>query len=149
MLRDEFIRPDQTCLSHLHQCAFQPSLVILGLVHAVDGTHTVSDALCILVNTGAVCGQIFMRCWKKRFFRTSWTIFSWGSVISGERDGAAAARSLQWRTGRMSCCQCALNTSCVDHGALMSTLWDLFSWQCSLWTNFCFTKTFVTLSLVL
>lgn len=102
----------------------------------------------MLLNTGAVCGQIFMRCWKGRFFRTSWTVLSWGSVISGERDGEAAARSLQRRIGGKRC-QCALNTSCFDHGALMSTLWDLFSWQCLLWTNFCFTKTFVTLSLAL
>lgn len=111
-------------------------------------TRSVVCSVCMLLNTGAVCGQIFMRCWEGRFFRTSWTVFSWGSVISGERDGEAAARSLQRRIGGTRC-QCALNTSCVDHGALMSTLWDLFSWQCSLCTNFCFTKTFVALSLVL
>lgn len=103
---------------------------------------------CTLLNTGAVCGQIFMRCWKGRFFRPSWTVFSWGSVISGERDGEAAARSLQRRIGGTRC-QCALNTSCVDHGTLMSTLWDLFSWRCSPRTDFCFSETFVTLCLVL
>lgn len=104
--------------------------------------------VCVLLNTGAVCGQIFTRCWKGRFFRPPWAVFSWGSVISRNREGEAAVRSLQRRIGETRC-QCALNTSCVDHGALMSTLWNLFSWHCSRSTNFCFTKTFVTLSLVL
>lgn len=110
-------------------------------------TWLAMGSACTLLNTGAVCGQIFMRRWKGRFFRPSWTVFSWGSVISGERDGEAAARSLQRRIGGTRC-QCALNTSCVDHGTLMSTLWDLFSWRCSPWTDFCFTETFVTLRLV-
>lgn len=99
------------------------------------------SSVCMLLNTGAVCGQIFMRRWKGRFFRASWTAFSWVSVISGGRDGEAAARSLQRRIGGTRC-QCALNTSCVDHGALMSTLWDLSSWRYSLQTNFCLSYTF-------
>lgn len=41
--------------------------------------------VCVLLNTGAVCGRIFTRCWKGRFFRPPWAVFTWGSVISRER----------------------------------------------------------------
>lgn len=60
---DGFMKPDQHFHSHLQLCMFQMTLVIVGLVHAADGIcGWPMCSACTLLNTGAVCGQIFMRC---------------------------------------------------------------------------------------
>lgn len=83
--------------------------------------------------------------WKIKVLQKSWEKFSWGSnarVDESLVERESAATSLLQRIGRVHS-RCTFNTSCVDQVALMSTFWALLCWQCSLWSHFCFRKTFV------
>lgn len=108
---------------------------MLGYINVCVCVLVYEKYIVLMLMIASMCSQISMRSWKWRFFKTSRRIFSQGCLNARVDESLAqreaAATSLLQRIGWVHS-RCTFNTSCVDQEALMSTLWDLSSWQCSL-----------------